>query len=531
MGEVDDIFEDPSRAPVAARGGWFPDLNVTQQQAWDDPSPYMLLYGEKGTGKSIIMCHKAVRHCYENKNALALLVTPSVRTGKFGILNDLEELVLPAWRDGNKYPEWLDGKPHPMKDQYMDDGMGLDWIPSKLDPQTKDRVLKIGNMHGGWSTIVLVSIPYAEVVESRIKAMSPSFIGMDELTNMIGDEFFASMAAQLKRRRGITGPQQYVATCNPEGPSHWVYKRFFMDCQVDYGGKICQDGMMRDPDYSVYHAKITENIHRLPPGYREHLEKLFKDPIQRRRLLDGEWIDQPTGLSIFKDHWDPSKHVKGDVASGQRVRPIPGVPIICGYDPGTTNFSVHFMQLIPIKGGEKLIWSVFDEVNFVGQTTSYRRVVSEVLKRITYWTLHCKTKFSWEHVGDEAAFNQRRENGSFDAAEIERLSGGVIKLRACPKGKHSVPARVRMVQQLLADDCLFVSCTCTKTIEMFTLIASDRPKDNKYDPNLGLTPKKSKYVHAFDSMSYPMFKYSLMPWYGVQQETVSKSGVFRCGQK
>ena len=150
------------------------------------------------------LLYKLVRHCYENQNALALVVSPSIRTGKEGVLHDLKTLVLPKWKEGM--------------------GLGILQPSWTLTPRT--RHLWISNRFNGWSKVLLVSIPYKEAVEARIKGMSPSFIYVDELTNCNGREYFTYPAAQLNRRSNIEGPQQYTASCNPEGPSNWVYKVF-----------------------------------------------------------------------------------------------------------------------------------------------------------------------------------------------------------------------------------------------------------------------------------------------------------------
>ena len=108
---------------------WYPDLNPTQEKIFNDPSKYVLGYGEKGSGKTIGFAHKLTRHAYEENNALVLILAPSIRTGAEGIWHDLDTLVLPQWEEG----------------------IGLEYTSSKLDPNTKDRHRWIRNRFGGWS--------------------------------------------------------------------------------------------------------------------------------------------------------------------------------------------------------------------------------------------------------------------------------------------------------------------------------------------------------------------------------------------
>ena len=208
-------FEAAPR-PEPEQTEWYPDLNETQQKIFNDNARFILGYGEKGSGKTIGFAHKLTRHLYEEENALVLIIAPSIRTGAEGIWHDLDTLVLPQWEEG----------------------INLEYTASKLDPNTKDRHRWVMNRFGGWSKMLLVSIPYAAAVETRIKGPAPSHVYVDELTQCDGVEYFRYPAAQLGRRRGIRGPQQFCASCNPEGPSHWVYKQFFEDILDEDSGKM-----------------------------------------------------------------------------------------------------------------------------------------------------------------------------------------------------------------------------------------------------------------------------------------------------
>lgn len=484
--------------------GWWPDLNPSQKKAFDSTAKYVLLYGEKGSGKTISTLHALVRHCYMEKNALAMVVGLSIRTGKEGILYDLENLVLPAWRDGNRAPEWINGVKNPRGGELVDEGIGLQFTNSQQDPDTKDRVIWIGNRHGGWSKVMLVSIPYAEAVEARVKGPQPSFVVLEEITNMTSDEYFKFPAAQLGRRRDIEGPQQLYASCNPEGPSHWVYRTWFVDCVQEENGQ-------RDPDYQVIHAPITENIDRLPPGYVDRLAKLFKDPIERQRLIDGVWVDRPSGTAIFKNFFMPELHQVGDALKGLGWKPFKSFPIVLGYDPGPVNFSIHFLQLVFCTQTARYRWYVFDELNFVGTYTPTPRVVSILLKRMDWWNEVCEHQFKYIHIGPEDAFNQQRSDGSYDALEIQKNGKGRIKLVSVPQAKQSVVARVQMTISKFLDETLIISATCGKTLQMLRSLSSKKAEAGKYEPNIGLNPVKSIYTHPFDSMSYPMYFFDLHP--------------------
>ena len=200
------FLKPPEEKPEPPRGGaegWMPDLNPTQLKIFNETARYVLAYGERGSGKGFSGLHSMVRHCYDNDNALAMACALSIRVGQEGILYDLETFILPAWRDGNRYPDFLNGKPHPKAGELMDNGIGLVYTDSKLDSSTKDVKIWIGNRHGGWSCILMVSMPYAQVIAARVKGTVPSFIYFDELGESSDDNYFKHFAAQLGRRRGM----------------------------------------------------------------------------------------------------------------------------------------------------------------------------------------------------------------------------------------------------------------------------------------------------------------------------------------
>lgn len=458
--------------------GWHPDLNPTQKKIFDSPANFVLGHGEKGSGKSIGFGHKIVRHCYENNNALALTIAPSIRTGNEGIWYDLHNMILPEWKEG----------------------MDLEYTESKLDPSTKDRHFWIRNRFNGWSKVLLMSIPNGSQVQDRVKGPAPSMVYIDELTNCNSINYFTYPAAQLGRRRGIHGPQQFTASCNPDGPSHWVYKVFFENCFDPDTGK-------RDPAFDVFHVPISENIHRLPEGYYQNLERILRsDPIERRRLIKGEWIDRPSGDALFVGLYDPALHVVGDERLGTGLSPISGYPIWVGYDLGQVHNAVVFMQCVPMEGGE-LFWIVFDEIFHYQTKIRYKNLAKEICSKMDYWNAKIDTEFRYRHISDSSAINQWRPGGegSYDAWDLERFSGGRLKLTDCPKGEGSVGARVRALSDRFYDNTVKISDTCTAVKDSMVHLLSDPKK-----PGL---PKRSKWLHIFDAMTYPML-YLEFPTYG-----------------
>ena len=160
-----------------------------------------------------------------------------------------------------------------------------------------------------------------------------------------------------------------------------------------------------------------------------------------------------------------------------------------------------FLQLVPTK--EKLVWMVIDEADHLGERILYKRLVQEILQKMAKWDRRMSHSFKYQHISDSSSINQWHPGGegSYDSWDIERFSDGKIKLQGCPKGSGSVEARVRILQSKLFQDEFYVSAVCQNTIDTLNNLEGD--------DKTGIKPKRSKYIHKFDSISYPLLKMEL----------------------
>jgi hypothetical protein len=470
--------EDHIARVAEAYSSWKIPLGPAQREAFDNNTALFLVFdGERGSGKTWIALHKLVDHCYRELNALALIiveVTSMAEEG--GAWYKLNHEILPQWKEA----------------------IGLEFSEPGMHATSRKPFVWIENRHGTGSRVVCLSMPVDSYVADRIKGQEPSYIMVDEAQTLRSPTYFTSVVQQLGRRNNIEGKQQIVYCCNPDGPSHWLYHRFFeMPIDPETGEW--------NPDYARYHIPIKDNIHNLPPGYYDRvLEAVRGDPIEEARMVRGEWIDRPTGRAIFLDVYSEMLHVKGDAAANVGILPVKGIPVLVGYDLGPAHSSVHFIQRIPT--GERPVWIVFDELNFVSTYTPYRLIVPQVLKRMEYWDKLAGggRKFYYDHFADSSAFNQVRGDGSFDVMVFQQVSaalGRPIRMRPAPKGPGSVMERVRLTMDMLQHQELAISATCVKTREMFRMLEC-KPKGREYDPDSGMTPRKSPHLHVFDSMTY-----------------------------
>ena len=481
--------QPPAETPVLPPPtAWVPKLNPIQREVYDDPAIFLMAYGERGSGKTVGGLHKLVKHCYNNFNALAVIIVGVKRQAlEGGAWYKLVFDILPQWKEG----------------------MGLEYTEPKTNT-AKDDYLYISNRYGGWSRVLLLSMPVESYVRDRSKGLEPSFVLEDEAQTLESDVYFSAIVQQLGRRANIQDPQQFIACCNPEGPSNWVYKRFFLKSKDEDGKPL--------PDYSVHHVPISDNESNLPAGYYDRIKEALKDDdVEYRRLVLGEWVDRPTGASIFGTYYSEARHLRGDELTGERILPNPKYPITVGYDLGTANSAVIFTQNLQTK--DRDIWVVFDELVFTDAYIPYTELVPAIMRRQKFWNETMKTKFQYEHISDSSAFNQfRATNGTYDSWEVERISRDTLEqfpeldpivLTECPKPPNSIQARVKVVIRALQTDRFFVSTSCKRTREMLLHLESEKLNESKYSPDLPFKPKRSKHIHGFDAMSYPMFYYEL----------------------
>lgn len=485
--ELEQEGAPPEPPHVQYRKGWRPKLNPIQKKAVASKAIYKLYSGERASGKTYGAIHELVDYCYRNENSLGYIIIRETGMGtEGGAWHKLLFEVLPIWKQG----------------------IGLVFTETRYDSQTKKPYVWISSISGeSWSMIMLASLPVAQQVEQKVRGREPDIIMVDEAQTLEGDTYFTSLLMQLGRKKKASGePSKIIFCCNPEGPSHWLYKRFFEMPLNEKTGEW-------DKRYAHFHIPVSDNLANLPDGYYENyvLPAVAKDPILKARLVDGEWVDRPEGDSLFEGAFSEMVHVRGDYARSEGLLPVVPHPIIVSYDLGGAHSSIHFKQIVPTI--DKIYRLCIDELDFVGQYTPYIKSIPMVIQRMIYWEEKMKFEFQWQHISDSSAFNMyRAEKGSYDVWDVEKVSREyvqknglseryIIRMKECPKGEFSIEARVRLVNDALVTNSILVSATCRRTIEMFMRLPHD-PKDR-------LKPKpKSRYVHNFDSFSYGDFYYS-----------------------
>lgn len=141
--------------------------------------------------------------------------------------------------------------------------------------------------------------------EGRLRGLTAAGAYVDELT-LIPEEFFAQLLARLS----VPGAKLF-STTNPDGPAHWVRKKF----------------LLRQGELNLRHWHFTlDDNPALDPEYVASLKAEYVG-LWYRRFVKGEWC---LAEGAVFDMWDENLHV---------VDLLPQIVhwIATGVDYGTTN--------------------------------------------------------------------------------------------------------------------------------------------------------------------------------------------------
>lgn len=476
---------------------WAPGLGPGQQRIFDSTARFNLAHGERFSGKTVGILHKLVKHAWENHAAHVLIIVGVRRQATAGgawtkLLRD----ILPQWEQNLE---------------------GFSFGDPRMTTE-KDVILEIANQHGTKSIFHLISIPHGGKLADRIKGIEPTAIFVDELVGIGGLEYFTALIQQLGRRVDIPISEQfYAAATNPAGPSHWVYKIFIgggtnEDGTPFLGGAIKPDGSW-DEKFLTVHIPISENPDpRAQEYYRDFvLPAVQNDPIEYQRMVEGKWIDRPSGEAIFAGSFVPDFHVRGDPVANTILRPTTDRSLTLSYDLGDVNHAVVFLQDRFTE--DKTIWMAVDELVSTDKKMEYSRLVPLLLDKMNFWCELEQHSFRFEHISDRSAFDRwRATTGSYDHQTIEKLSKELLKkfperwpwlkvpirMKECPKPPGSVAARIKVLRELLQNESFFISGPkCPRLIGSLKFLES-----KKDDP---MAPVKGPHLHPYDACSYALY--------------------------
>lgn len=285
------------------------------------------------------------------------------------------------------------------------------------------------------------------------------FTGLDEETKLLSlnnigcifiEEAFEvpkSLVEQLNLRlRGATPNQQIIMAFNPISKSHWLYEF----CEVN------------QPKSFVYiHSTYKDNPF-LNQAYIDELEELYtRNPQKARIFCDGEWGIDAEGLVFQNWKVKDFDHAK---INGQ---------LMVGLDFGFVNDISALVASVMVEEERRIY--IFNTWGSRGKTNT------ELVDVIT------RLGFNKSTIIADAAEPKSIE-------EIKRA--GIIKIRACEKGKDSILHGIQKLQNYE----LIVHPSCEGLIEelenytwqkdKFTDLYINKPIDN--------------YNHYIDALRYSL---------------------------
>lgn len=209
----------------------------------------ILLSGSVGSAKSILAAHLVVAHCLKYPGAQVLFGRRS--------LPDLKETIFQTTVDH------LEGSKGLVENKHY-------WI--------KYNTAKIHFCNGSR----ILSRSWADKKYKKFRSLTLSMAVIEELTENDDKDSEAYREISLRVGRLPHVPQSLMISCtNPDGPDHWVYKRF-----------IARKHKRR----KVFYSRTDQNPF-LPKSYIEGIKEDL-DPKMVRRMVFGEWL-HITGETVY----------------------------------------------------------------------------------------------------------------------------------------------------------------------------------------------------------------------------------------
>jgi len=279
----------------------------------------------------------------------------------------------------------------------------------------------------------------------RIQGSTLAFAYVDEAA-CIPEPFWK----MLQSRLSVKGAQ-IIATCNPEGPHHWLKKEY-----IDRAGVL---------DLISWHFTLDDNP-SLDPKYVENLKKEYSGAWYRRLIL-GEWalaqgavFDDFDSLNVFdKDYPSPNYW-------------------IAGLDYGTVNPTACHIAAISPKQWPQI--RIEDEYYYDVTKTGRSKTDAELADDI-------KNFISWRPIRalyvDPAAASLKLELRNRDLPVVD--------------ANNDVLFGVKMMSKFIANKNLVVRKSCTYLIEQAQTYAWD-PKAAERGEDKPI----KRNDHAVDSCRY-----------------------------
>lgn len=223
-------------------------LTDKQEEYIDDKTRHLMVMGSAGSGKTFFACVKVIMYALE---------FPKARIGVFR--QTLPSLRETAWRE--------------IREILIDYNI-------EYEENKSNGMITLSND----STISFTPLDD----DRKIRSLNLDFVYIEQAEETT-EEAFDELDLRIRHEISKKNWGQMLIVVQPEGKTHWLYKRFY---QIK----------KNDPDYKYIHFSYLDNPY-LPKEQAKVYEGLKEtNPDKYRTHTLGEWIT--SSKQIFTDNWE-----------------------------------------------------------------------------------------------------------------------------------------------------------------------------------------------------------------------------------
>jgi PBSX family phage terminase large subunit len=411
------------------------DKHLAFHEAWRIPT--RIVNGGVGTGKTVMVAFDIINH---------LTANPIFR-GKTAIVVGLTGTHI---RD-QLLPEFL----KIMRNEFRKRNTGF--VEGRHYKISRAPTLKIEfNINGATSTILFMSL------ESRdsLRGFNASIVYCDDLGSTDSEAWDIVCDRAFREEDGVG---MMIATCNPGAPSHWLYRRY-MEAWYDSGKTLLPDKVYLD-SFEMWDNPFLQKRWPIMEARYKH------DPVEYARKIRGEWRGRD---GLVYSNFNRDIHV---MRRTNRFMMRDDLPFI---KDSVINVGIDFGG----RDATAVLWVAKHEDKFYVfkeyYSTNRNATISDHAKFINKQPYHVLNYYS-DHYTETV--NTYRQHG--------------LHLHLADKGPGSVVNGIALINQLFAENRLFITDDCENTIkELESYEWNDKGQDKPKDTN----------NHAMDALRYVLFE-------------------------
>lgn len=173
----------------------------------------------------------------------------------------------------------------------------------------------------------------------KLDSLEASYAYMNE-TRHLPEELIDRLIGRLGRfpaRQDAIYNPIIVADSNPPSTRHWIYERFEKNCPEGWRKFTQPPGLIKNEKGKWIENPAHDTANYLPQDYYTRMSQGGSEEFVKVYCL-GEYGLDKSGKQVYAEYND-------DLHSGDLVYPVPGLPLLLGWDFGLTPACVIIQQL------------------------------------------------------------------------------------------------------------------------------------------------------------------------------------------